>query len=221
MVVQYSASNIAAVSELVDIPSTSLKRRRYSETNIHAKSQIDLAERVSREHYVDGRGSLPIQSVATFTAKSKVLRRVSADIVAKTELKLASLLVLPLPVKPSGKVILNGTELNKQRIKSGLMHNLIFEVHGSKIAGMQLEFTIRKINGDIEGYKTLTGTPGGIYEESITETSSEKIHIGTIPLLGNEFKLESGEEEFTYSLIQSNDFLNLKYEITSGMFSVY
>ena len=62
----YSASNIAAISELVDIPSTSLKRRRYSESKILGISQTDLAERPSREHYILGAGSFTSLGEAIF-----------------------------------------------------------------------------------------------------------------------------------------------------------
>jgi len=220
MVALYSSSNIAAISELVEIPSTSLKRRRYSECTVVAKSQIDLTERPSREHYITGSGSLPIQSKATLTWKPKRIRKSSCEIAAKSEIDILNLLVLPVPMNPTGKLILKGTNLEKQRLKSGLIHNLIFEVHGTKIAGMQLEFEVKSLDGVQEVYKTLKGTPGGIYEESLTELPSEKIQVGTIPILKNELTVDS-EQEFYYSLIQSNDFLSLRFELVSGTFTVY
>lgn len=220
MVALYSSSNIAAISELVEIPSTSLKRRRYSECTVVAKSQIDLTERPSREHFIDGAGSLPLISKATLIGKPRRIRKSACEIKEKTEIDISNLLVLPLPVTPKGKLILGGNGFNKNRLKQGLIYNLIFEIHASKIAGMQLEFEVKTLEGIQKLYKTLTGSPGGIYEESVVELESEKIQVGTIPILKDDLKVDS-EQEFTFSLIQSNDFLNLRYELVSGMFTVY
>lgn len=221
MVALYSASNIAAISELVDIPSTSLKRSRYSECKILGISQTDLAERPSREHFILGAGSLPIKSKAILSGKSKRLRKVTCKIKAKTEINISDLLVLPIPVNPTGKLILGGLELNKLRLKTGLIHNLIFEIHASKIAGMQLEFEVKNLDGTQKLYKTLSGVPGGIYDESITELDHEKVQIGTIPILRDELNIDLKEQEFLFTLKQSNNLLNLEYEVVSGMFTVY
>jgi hypothetical protein len=221
MTVHYSSSSVIAISELVDIPSTSLKRRRYSECKILGISQFNLAERPSREHSILSAGSLPIKSKATLSGKSKRLRKVTCEIKAKTEITISDLLVLPIPVNPTGKLILGNLELNKLRLKTGLIHNLIFEVHATKIAGMQLEFEVKKLDGTQKLYKTLNGVPGGIYDESITELESKKIQIGTIPILRDELNIDLKEQEFLFTLKQSNDLLNLEYEIVSGMFTVY
>lgn len=221
MAVLYSASNVIAISELVDIPSTDLKRRRYSESKVLGISQLDLAERPSRERYILGAGSLPLTSKATLKGTPNRLRKVSCEIKAKTYITISDLLVLPIPVNPTGKVILGGSDLNKQRLKSGLIHNLIFEVHASKVAGMQLEFEVKNLDGSQKLYKTLTGIPGGIYDESLTELSNEKVQIGTIPILRDDLEIDLKEQEFLFTLKQFNSLLNLEYEIVSGMFTVY
>lgn len=223
MVVHYSSSNIPAISELPNILSTDLKRRRYSSSKILGDSQLDLTERPSREHYLDGSGSLFTKSIAKLEAKPRRLRKVKCEIQGITEIDISDLLILPLPSTPTGKVSLNNKELNRQKLKLGLIHNLIFEVQGSKVSGMQLEFIVNDLDGNRKLYKTLKDVPGGIYEESITDLSATKLQVGTIPLMRDDFKLEidENEKEFRYQFIQSNNFLNLRYELISGTFSIY
>ena len=165
MPILYAKTEINIASETLDIAPESLARIRGSSVLCEAVSQVSPT--------LTGRDRAKIiptsLSDACFGSPQYLRIRYGITLItARTQANCDRLTTIPAIRHPVGQLFLNGKSIQNMTLLKGGSYSFGFNLFGKKMLGMDIQFTLRNLLGEVVLNKQIKLDPGGVAIDDYT-----------------------------------------------------
>jgi hypothetical protein len=201
----YGQAVIECISQTSDLPP-SVIRTIYSlncviESATQATNALVGRDRILRVYTA--------RSAVHLRSRGQVKRHSQALVVVNAPSKARWLTTIPAIPAPIGQLWLEGKPLKNRRLPRGKSQTLAFTISGKRLKGLQIQFFLRSLKGEILLSKSILVAPGGVaINELVDNGNGSQTIAGFILLLPHETFFDSlpGREiEVNYIFQIGND----------------